>query len=86
MICFSKSPSQPQIKVQRSIAILREYLIQIPLKLMEMELQEPGREYGRIWGIENERNYHAETSKFSYIPMLAFIRGIILQEMLASEK
>jgi hypothetical protein len=61
-------------------------LIQIPLKLMEMELQEPGREYGRIWGIENERNYHAETSKFSYIPMLAFIRGIILQEMLASEK
>jgi hypothetical protein len=38
------------------------------------------REYGRIRGIENERNYHAETSKFSYIHMLTFSRGIISQE------
>jgi hypothetical protein len=66
--------------------ILREYLIHTPVELMEMELPGSGREYRRIWGIENERSYHAETSKFSYIPMLAFIRGIISQEMLASEK
>jgi hypothetical protein len=56
-----------QIKVQKGFVILREFHIQITVKQVErLEFPEPWREYGKEgMGIENERNYHAETSKFS---------------------